>query len=414
MKKINTKFIILAATVVVITVAAIAAAFTNFYRPTPDNTPPFNTGDSTTPVTTTPVTTTPGTTTPADTNPGGTTPAGTTPSGTTQPTDTTPAGTTPPVVDPWGYDSDHYNFLVLGHDAVALNTDVLMLVSYNVREGSLAIMQIPRDTYVKTEVSSYKKINSIYPALYVKAKAEGESNPDLAALKALASILEQSLCIRIHNSAIMDLTGFANIVDAVGGVTVDVPYDMIYKDPYQDLDINIPAGVQTLNGELASQFIRFRADYKLADITRINVQKIFMTAFIKQVKENISVSSIAAIAEQAVKYVKTDMKLADLIYYAKSALSIDLTNVTMMTLPGSVVNYDGLSYYVLNKNATIEAINNHFNIYNTSISATIFDQEVIFNNADIADINFAYSARSGSISDSYRGDEIDGGEVEIK
>ncbi|MBQ9121256.1 MAG: LCP family protein [Clostridia bacterium] len=296
-----------------------------------------------------------------------------------------------------------------------------MLVSFNVREGSLSIMQIPRDTYVSTDASSYKKINSIYPALYVKAKADGEANPDLVALKGLATILEQSLCINIHYSAIMDLTGFSNIVDAIGGVTVDVPFDMVYKDPYQNLDIDIKAGLQTLNGEKAAQFIRFRADYKLADISRINVQKIFMTAFIKQAKENLTLSSVSAIAEQAIKYVKVfdddknkSMTLADLIYFAKEALGIDLSNITMLTLPGSVVNYDGISYYVLNKNSTLQAINSYFNIYNTAISADIFDQGTIYNNASVADINTAYTARSGSVSDSYSGDQIDNGEVDIK
>ena len=415
MKKINAKLIVLAATVIVVVVASIVSAYSIYYRPQVDTNPPFPTGPSeTTPNTdsTTPSQTDPaGTTGPVDTG-SSTTPGtdSTTPGATTTPSATTP----PPQDDPWKADEDHYNFLVLGHDAVALNTDVLMLVSYNVREGSLAIMQIPRDTYVQTDSSSYKKINSIYPALYVKAKAEGESNPDLAALEDLAIMLEQALCVQIHYSAIMNLAGFANIVDAVGGVTVDVPFDMEYKDPNQDLDISIKAGVQTLDGEKASQFIRFRADYKLADLSRINVQKIFMTAFIKQVKENISLSSVTAIVEQAIKYVKTDISLADLIYFAKSALSIDLSNVTMLTLPGSTVNYDGLSYYVLNKNATINAVNNHFNIYNTAISATIFDQEALFNNASIPDINSAYTARSGSTSDVYTGSEIDNGDIEIK
>ena len=416
MKKITSKYIILAATVLVVVIAAIASTFVFYYHPNSQGgTPPFPT-DITTPVPTTPAVTTPGTTTPGSTEPNATTPSVTTP------VVTTPVTTTPSIVVPdWTPDTDHFNFLILGNDAVALNTDVLMLVSYNVREGSLSVMQIPRDTYIRTDASSYKKINSIYPALYVKAKADGAENPDLAALKGLASILEQSLCIKIHYSATMDLTGFANIVDAIGGVTVDVPFDMIYKDPYQNLDIDIKAGVQLLNGEKASQFIRFRADYKLADISRINVQKIFMTAFIKQVKENLTASTVSAMVEQSVKYIKTldnakekSMSLADLVYFAKSALSIDLSSVTMLTLPGTVVNHEGLSYYVLNKNATIGAINKYFNIYNTEISSGIFDQNAVYNNADVADINSAYVARSGSVSEEYSGDQIDGGDIQIK
>lgn len=57
--------------------------------------------------------------------------------------------------------SGFYTMLVVGHDQVAVNTDVIMLVSFDVANGSLSVMQIPRDTYIEYKGTSHK-INSVY------------------------------------------------------------------------------------------------------------------------------------------------------------------------------------------------------------------------------------------------------------
>ena len=80
----------------------------------------------------------------------------------------------------------------------------------------------------------------------------------------------------------LDLQSFEQLVDLMGGVRFDVPMDMYYNDPSQNLYINIPAGEQKLNGEQAMQLVRFRSGYANADLGRVSVQREFVSAALKQ------------------------------------------------------------------------------------------------------------------------------------
>lgn len=281
-----------------------------------------------------------------------------------------------------------YNFLVLGHDKVALNTDVIMVASFDTKNGGLNIMQMPRDTYIEHGAYSHK-INSMFAVLVNEARRNGDKDVYKSALGKFAELLENSLGIEIDNYALVDLEAFKSIVDAVGGVPIDVPEAMHYDDIYQNLSIHINAGPQVLDGETAMGFVRFRAEYLQADIGRLNAQKIFMTAFIKRVQEKLSVNTVTKIVEQVIKNVTTDISLNDAIYYAKEALSLDLSNVNMMTLPGEAVNA-GLSYYVIYRSGTLELINKYFNVYNTDITDEMFDRELLFTDGNGTRIDKVY------------------------
>ena len=273
---------------------------------------------------------------------------------------------------------DQVNFLILGKDRWAYNTDVIIIASYNVADGAISMMQIPRDTYIDIGRGNHKA-NSLLASFYSEALRNKEKDPQAAALQNLEKALEQVLCITIDYYAMMDLNGFVNIVNALGGVEINVPFDMKYKDPYQNLNINLKKGKQTLNGDQAEQFIRFRADYVEGDIGRVDAQKLFIGACLKKVKNNFNVSTISAIAEQAMQYIKTDIPLQDLVYYAKSAISVDLDKMTMLTLPGiqgRQYESSGTWYYIAYRDGTLSAINKYFNSYfNFEVTADIFDSD---------------------------------------
>ena len=272
---------------------------------------------------------------------------------------------------------EQINILILGKDRWAYNTDVMIIASYNVTDGAISLMQIPRDTYIDIGRGNHKA-NSLLASFYNEAYRNKEEDPQAVALKNLEEAFEQIFCITIDYYAMMDLNGFVNIVDALGGVEVDVPYRMKYSDPYQNLYIDLQPGLQTLNGNQAEQFIRFRADYVEGDIGRVDAQKIFISACISKVKSSFNVSTIAAISEQVMQYVKTDISLQDLVYYAKKALSVDLDKMTMLTLPGiQCRQYDssGTWYYVPYRDGTLSAINKYFNSYNFEVTADMFDKD---------------------------------------
>ena len=271
---------------------------------------------------------------------------------------------------------EQINIMIIGKDRWAYNTDVMIIASYDVTNGAISLMQIPRDTYIDIGRGNHKA-NSLLASFYNEAYKNKEADPQAVALKSLEETFEQVFCITIDYYAMMDLNGFVNIVDALGGVEVDVPFDMKYNDPVQGLKINLKKGLQTLDGDKAEQFFRFRADYVEGDIGRVDAQKIFISACLNKVKNNFNVSTIAAIAEQVMQYVTTDIPLQDLVYYAKKALSVDLSKMTMLTLPGiqgRQFDTSGTWYYIVHRDSAIDAINKYFNSYNFDITTSMFDR----------------------------------------
>ena len=309
-----------------------------------------------------------------------------------------------------------FNFLVMGHDRAANLTDVIMLVSYDTDAQSITVMQIPRDTYVELDDYYYHKINGAYNYFIAQERENGAADPELSGCRDLAAYFEKNLAIKIHYCAVMDLDGFEGIVDAIGGVYMYVPMDMYYVDIEQDLYIDLKEGYQRLNGNTAEQFVRFRYGYATGDIGRGNAQKLFMTAFIKQLRESISasdVSLISSLASNVINYVKTDLTVSDMVYFGKAFVGVgksggvDLDNVNMLTMPGISHTYDGLSYYIINREATARIIGEYYNIYNINIDSS-FDKNKVFVNESVSEIYSIYNLPESEIkTDIYTGDDLD-------
>ncbi|MBE6708446.1 MAG: LytR family transcriptional regulator [Ruminococcaceae bacterium] len=326
-----------------------------------------------------------------------------TPEGPNVPTDTMihyDENNNPVVVKP--LEDKTFNFLVLGHDRMATLTDVIMLINYNVTEGSISIMQFPRDTYVGYGVAT-SKINVSYATFFNEARGKGSDTPELDALRKFADHLESALCTKISYCAIMDLNGFINIVDAIGGVEMNVPTKMYYNDPDQNLYIDLQPGYQTLNGAQAEQFVRYRYGYLQGDLGRQDAQKIFMSAFIEKVQKSVNVSTLTTLAETVLDNLYTDMTVSDFVYFGKNVLSVDMSKVSMISMPCNPAG----NHVVMAKKAMIDIVNKHFNVYDTDITEGIFDRDKIFvNNYDQTFINAYYSEKS-----TYGGTEYDAGNV---
>lgn len=384
--------------VVIILILAIicgTAAFLKLYKPSVDTDVPFDTKtDKPSDITTAPDSDTP-------------------PEVTTEPS--TPSGN-------FTRDTKSVNFLVVGRDAAGWNTDVIMLVNFNMEKGSLSVMQMPRDTYI--EIDRVRgRINTamvtMRSAAYAKDKSLSQEELLKAGMQGFCELLEKTLCIQIDGYAHVDLAGFRGIVDAIGGVVMDVPCDMDYEDPDQDLYIHLKAGSQLLNGKKAEQLVRFRSGYVQADIGRIDAQKMFLTALFKQLKTSMTVSTIPKLAEQVFKYVTTDVPLADIIIYAKELLGVDMGNISMMTLHGAALQTEtGAWYYCMNREATLDMINTYFNVYDTPITEAMFDKTQAFTDEDNPAFNRIYEAAPDDVAvevkpDVKTGDEISDGELDI-
>lgn len=158
----------------------------------------------------------------------------------------------------------------------------------------------------------------------------------------------------IHHHIRFDFEGFKAAVDALGGVDVDVPQDMEYKDEYQDLDINLQKGMQHLNGDQALEMVRFRR-YTNGDIGRIETQWIFLKALVKKASGLSGVLKIPDLVNAVSPYVKTDLSMQDILSLANMALGVKPENVRYGTVPGKVENIDdrdrngSLSYWIADR-----------------------------------------------------------------
>lgn len=260
---------------------------------------------------------------------------------------------------------EFYNFLVLAKDKGSGNTDTIIVLSFDVPNKKIALMQIPRDTCVLYN-NNIRKINSIYASGYNNAKGEASERAEKGA-QALGNVLVQNFGIVIDRFVIIDLQGFRNIVDAVGGVDVYVQKDMKYVDKYQGLNINLKKGNNHLDGKKAEEFVRFRYGYINADLGRLDAQKIFMSAFLDKVFSISTITKIPELVSQIFKYVTTDITLQEATYFGTKLIETGMSQITMHELQGQAQNYNNLSYYSPYKLANLDLVNQYFNVFNKEL-----------------------------------------------
>ena len=182
----------------------------------------------------------------------------------------------------------------------------------------------------------------------------------------LEQLIFYNFRIPIDYYAQVNIKGFRGIVDAIGGVDLNVPRRMYYKDEYQDLYIDLYPGYQHLDGNKAEQFVRFRS-YVGGDVDRLDAQKIFMDAFLDKLI-SVGVTKIDPIMDIVEENLYTSVTFDGLVTLARLVINMDLsTDVKMHTLPGAGQYVNGISYYLVDKQASCELINSEFNVYTSKI-----------------------------------------------
>ncbi|MBQ8175311.1 MAG: LCP family protein [Clostridia bacterium] len=251
-------------------------------------------------------------------------------------------------------DGDAVNCLVLGKDQSSGNTDVMILVGYRPVQKSVTLMQIPRDTYYNAN-GEKMKINHLYPACL--SKGMDEKN----AISFVADALSTAFAVPIHGSLLVSLDTLSAFVDEIGGVPMNLPIPMQYHDEAQNLLIDLPAGERTLTGKEAVQFVRFRSDYLMGDIARLDAQKIFLASLYEKLKSTPNALEVAVsfLRDGSCVFAAEDSSwltptLAR-VYFEKSALQM-----SFLSMPGEASVSDGLWYYTPNKQALYEVLRDYF------------------------------------------------------
>jgi len=238
-----------------------------------------------------------------------------------------------------------YTILLSGVDNHAGGSDTNILVAVDSKGGAIYGVSIPRDTKAVIKGTDHK-INYAYNA---------------GGMELMAQTVSDQLGIPVDYTVQVDLQGFVSVVDAIGGVEFDVPVDMDYEDPYQDLYIHIPKGLQTLNGEDALKVVRFRSGYATQDIGRMQTQQAFLKAAAKQTLTLSNLDKVDDFVKIFQSSVETDLTLGNLAWLGKEAIRMGAEAVNFSTLPGEWSGAD--NYIHLNPEETLTLINEHLNPY---------------------------------------------------
>ena len=211
-----------------------------------------------------------------------------------------------------------YTCLLVGTDDGYGNADTIMLGVFDTNNKTASLISIPRDTLVTVDGKDYK-INATY-AYY--------------GLDGLCDVVSNTLAVPVDFYVAVDLAAFEKIVNEVGGIWFTVPQDMDYEDPTQDLYIHLTAGYQLLDGEHAMQLMRFRSGYSNQDLGRVQVQRNFLVAMVKQTISVSNISKVTSLIEILNQYVDSNMPLNTMVYFATQAIGMDLnTALVSATLP---------------------------------------------------------------------------------
>ena len=244
-----------------------------------------------------------------------------------------------------------YTFLVVGLDQSKALSDVIILVTFDTNADKLNCLSIPRDTYSKANNRSngLKHINLAY----------GHGGIDQ-----LKEELFNLVGYQVDRYVIVDMNAFVKIINYIGGVTFNVPQNMNYDDPTQDLHIHLKKGEQTLSGIDALKLMRFRS-YASADIGCISVRHDFLKVLASQLLSTKSVTRAVEIAGTVYDNVQTDMPLEDLTWFAKQAIELKNEDIAFYMLPGGPAKDSGM--WIPYPKASLEMINTYMNPYNQDI-----------------------------------------------
>lgn len=246
---------------------------------------------------------------------------------------------------------------VFGVDEDGVRTDVIFVLNYNSETEKMRIISVPRDTKVEWTESQSELVKSLKGYNISTSKInEMTSYGSMDNIRELTiAQIEDMLDIQIDNYVIVTLDAFKKIVDAIGGVEVDVPTlggkGLHYDDNYQDLHIHLDPGVQLLNGEEAEGLVRFRKGYAEGDVGRIKTQQLFLEAFAKKITSPSIIVKIPNIINTVMNTVSTDIKLSEVSSYLPYINSMSSENLTFNIVPGEAEYIDGKSYYIVDEEA---------------------------------------------------------------
>lgn len=263
-----------------------------------------------------------------------------------------------------------YTLLVAGVDVVSSNTDTIMIGTLNTVNHTLNVASIPRDTLtnIRHEV---KKANSAYHYASYYSTVSDSDYYGLDPIDVMRDELVKSfLGFDVDGYILVNMEAAEQVVDAVGGISFDVPPGMDYDDPTQDLHIHISAGQQKLTGEQFVQLMRFRSGYAGGDIQRIDMQHELLMAAASQMLSLKNIPNLTEVVSIVTENMKTSLTTEDMLFYAKEFLKLSSDSINFMTMPGDTNgSVFGASYVFCDIDAWLDMVNDCLNPWEASVTS---------------------------------------------
>jgi len=256
-------------------------------------------------------------------------------------------------------------------------TDTIILMNYNPQSGEINLVSIPRDTFIILNKKE-EKINS--------AHAYG-------GVSCLIETVEKLLDIRINYYGKIDYSGFRQIIDAIGGIDMEITRRMDYDDPGQDLHIHFKKGETVhLDGKKAEEFFRWRKNndntgFVDGDLGRIENQHLFIEKVVEKFRSASILPKIPSIMRVVPDYVETNMRPEDILNYGWAFTKVDREKIKTLTLQGEAKYMHDISYFIYDKDkskdilsmlhSTTEASANKNSIKDIKLDKSNIDVQVL-------------------------------------
>ncbi|MGE5589711.1 MAG: LCP family protein [Bacillota bacterium] len=244
--------------------------------------------------------------------------------------------------------AERINILVLGMDDEGLRSDTVMVASFDAQTRSVGLLSIPRDSRVRVYTAGPDDVRALAGTDLSRSGYDKINAATAYRSKVMAGIprsmrtVEQLLAVPIHYYVRIRLDGFVSLVDRLGGIDFDVPQNMNYDDPTQNLHIHLKKGPQHLNGKQALELVRYRGYYggtpeRSDDLGRIHVQQGVIQAILERMESTGAILKLPSLAGDLARAVDTNLPASRLLALATAAADIRPDQVRMGVLPGHPV-----------------------------------------------------------------------------
>lgn len=262
-----------------------------------------------------------------------------------------------------GRDGGVYTIVLAGLDDVSGNTDTLFVGRVDSQRRTIDLVSIPRDTYVNLPWA-VRKINCVYTGT---KNSGGDGLEGLRGAVCSLTGFMPDCCVVVDTSTVI------SAIDIMGGVYFDVPFDMDYEDPEQDLSIHISTGYQLLNGQQCLQLCRYRKDYVNGDLDRISLQHSFLRSAAKQFITLGSVPELIKVAQLVASHTDSDLSAANVAFFLRCALQCRAEDIHIATMPNTPAEIDSLSYTFVDLEEWVAMLNEMLNPFDTPLSQENLD-----------------------------------------